>query len=175
MSEPGKGQARGYKWADATSGNELALVHGAYSERRIAPLAEQIATSLLSHPGTPPYLREPSYQPVVRAWSRAEAVVTALWDWLAAQDIETALADTTATDEAEHRTQGKATRRTTSRHVESVLTQLHRHEVRAMNLRSRLGLDPLSRARLGRDIGAARLDLAQVYAEMQKQDEGDES
>ena len=159
-------QARGYRWADATPGNELAMVHGASSERRIAPLADQIAAALLADPDTPPYLLEPSYAAVVRAWSRAEAVVSLLWDWLAEQDIGTALADTTTTDEDERRSRSKSRRHTTSRHVESVLTQLHRHETRAMNLRSRLGIDPLSRARLGKDIAGQRLDLARLFAEI---------
>jgi hypothetical protein len=173
MSEPGKGPARNYSWPAAEPGNQLATVHGARSERRIAPLADQIASSLLSHPDTPPYLREPSYAPAVRAWSRAEAVVSLMWDWLAEQDLDTALADTTTTDEAERTSRGKSSRRTTSRHVESVLTQLHRHEVRAANLRSRLGLDPLSRARLGKDVASQKFDLARLFAEMQATREKD--
>lgn len=170
MSEPGKGPARGYRWKDATPGNELALKHGANSERHVAPLAAQIAASLLDHPETPAYLREPSYAPVVRAWSRAEAVVTLLWDWLDEHDLDAALADLTETDESDKHTKGSSSKHTLSRHVESVLTQLHRHEVRAMNLRSRLGLDPLSRARLGKDVASQRLDLAMLFAEMQRGD-----
>ena len=172
MSEPGKA-ARGYSWPPAEPGNELAMVHGARSERRIAPLAEQIASSLLSHPDTPPYLREPSYAPAVRAWSRAEAVVSLMWDWLAEQDLEAALADSTVTDEAERRSRSKSSRHTTSRHTEAVLTQLHRAETRAMNLRSRLGLDPLSRARLGKDVASQRFDLAMIFAELQATREKD--
>jgi len=166
-------EAPGYRWKDAEPGNQLAMVHGAGSERKVAPLAEQIASSLLSHPDTPPYLREPSYAPAVRAWSRAEAVVSLMWDWLAEQDIEAALADGTVTDEAERRSRSKSTRHTTSKHTEAVLTQLHRHETRAMNLRSRLGLDPLSRARLGKDVASQRFDMARLFAEIQATGEKD--
>jgi hypothetical protein len=154
-------------------GNEAALVHGASSERHIAPRAAQIAADLLNHQGCPPYLKEPGYTPVVRAWSRAEAVVSLLWDWLAEHDLDDALTDLTTVDEDEEHAKGSATRHTVSRRVESVLTQLHRHEVRAMNLRSRLGLDPLSRARLGKDITAQRLDLAQLFAQMTATDRKD--
>ncbi|MGH3276590.1 MAG: hypothetical protein ACRDNZ_19965 [Streptosporangiaceae bacterium] len=156
----------GYKWRDAEPGNELALKHGANSERHVGPLAEQIAAALLSDPDTPPYVREPSYAAAVRAYARAEAVVDLLWRWLAELDPAAAMADTTVTDEDTAFSKGKSSKRTTSRHVESVLTQLHRHETRAMNLRARLGLDPLSRARLGKDIAAQRFDLARVFAEM---------
>ena len=163
--------ARGYSWPPFEPGNEVATVHGAHSERRVGPLAEQIATALLTHPETPPYVREPSYAAVVRAWSRAKAVVELLWRWLAEHDSDAALADLTTTEEDAEFGKGTASKRTTSRHVESVLTQLHRHEVRAMNLRSRLGLDPLSRARLGKDVAAQRVDLARYFAELQNGDD----
>lgn len=166
--------ARGYSWPPFEPGNEVATRHGANSERHVGPLAEQIATALLTHPDTPPYVREPSYAAVVRAWSRAEAVVELLWNWLGEHDLDGALTDLTTTDEDAELSKGSMSKHTTSKHVESVLTQLHRHEVRAMNLRSRLGLDPLSRARLGKDVASQRVDLARLFADMQsaKTDEG---
>lgn len=165
------GDARGYSWPPFEPGNEVATRHGANSERRVGPLAEQLAAALLADQNTPSYIREPSYMSVVRAWSRAEAVVELLWRWLEQHDLDAALTDLTETDEDTEMTKGSASKRTTSRHVESVLTQLHRHEVRAMNLRSRLGLDPLSRARLGKDVAAQRVDLARMFAEMQEGDQ----
>jgi hypothetical protein len=41
---------------------------------------------------------------------------------------------------------------------------LDRLEARAESLRARLGFDPLSRARLGRDTVASELDLARLWA-----------
>jgi hypothetical protein len=161
------GDARGYRWEDATPGNELALQHGANSERRVGPLAEQIAAALLADPNTPQYLREPSYSATVAAWSRAEAVVELLWRWLGEHDFNAAMADATVTKEDSTFGKGTSRKRTSTRHIESVLNQLHRHETRAMNLRSRLGLDPLSRARIGKDVAEAQVDLARVFAEMQ--------
>jgi hypothetical protein len=46
------------------------------------------------------------------------------------------------------------------------LNDLHRFEKRAADGRSRLGLDPLSRARLGRDVTATKLDLAALMARL---------
>lgn len=161
------GDPRGYSWPPFEPGNEVATRHGANSERHVGPLAEQIAAALLNHPETPQYVREPSYAAVVRAWSRAEAVVELLWRWLGQHDLDAALTDLTEADEDATFDKGSSTKHTTSRHVESVLTQLHRHEVRAMNLRSQLGLDPLSRARLGKDVAAQRVDLARLFAELQ--------
>lgn len=160
--------ARGYSWPPFEPGNEVATRHGANSERHVVPLAERIAKELLTAATTPEYLREPSYAAVVRAWSRAEAVVELLWRWLGEHDLDDALTDLTTTDEDTELSKGSASKHTTSRHVESVLVQLHRHEVRAMNLRSRLGLDPLSRARLGKDVAAQRIDLARLFGELQE-------
>jgi hypothetical protein len=46
---------------------------------------------------------------------------------------------------------------------------LHRAEARADRCRSKLGLDPLSAARLGRDIAAGQVDMARLMAEISKQ------
>jgi hypothetical protein len=48
--------------------------------------------------------------------------------------------------------------------VKSAYLLLHRAESRAATLRARLGLDPLSRARLGKDIAAAEVDVARLMA-----------
>ena len=41
-----QGPARGYKWRDAWPGNDLALRHGAHSERKVQPIADELAASL---------------------------------------------------------------------------------------------------------------------------------
>jgi hypothetical protein len=105
-----------------------------------------------------------------------------MWDWFEAHDIDVAMADITDEQEEENRSYSKGddedggnkrrtTRSTRTRHVSSVLDQLHKHETRAMTLRARLGLDPLSRARLGRDLTAARFDLAKAIAELSEQEQ----
>jgi hypothetical protein len=48
--------------------------------------------------------------------------------------------------------------------VAPVLGALRLWEVRAANCRSRLGLDPLSAARLGRDVTAAQVDMARLLS-----------
>jgi hypothetical protein len=166
VSGSGEGPARGYSWPAAAPGNELAVQHGAFSERRLAPRAAQIAEELLTRPDTPAWLKEPSYAPAVSAWARAEAVVSLLWDYLAERDLEAALTDTTELDERH----AKGRTISTARRVEAVLTQLHRHETRAANLRRELGLSPLSRARLGRDIGV-KFDAARLFAAMQESED----
>lgn len=170
-SAPDNRGARGYSWPPFEPGNEVATRHGAHSERHVGPLADRIAAALLADPDTPRYVLEPSYAAAVRAWSRSEAVVQLLWNWLAEHDLDAAMTDLTSTDEDSVISKGRASKQTTSKRIESVLTQLHRHEVRAATLRARLGLDPLSRARLGKDVAAQRIDLARLFSDFQTDEE----
>jgi hypothetical protein len=52
--------------------------------------------------------------------------------------------------------------------VKAAYLLLHRAEARAMSGRARLGLDPLSQARLGRDRAAASVDMAQLMAQLHR-------
>jgi hypothetical protein len=158
-------------------GNAVAEVHGARREGRIGPLAEQFRLRLLASDTTPDYLRDASYTDAIMAYCRALAIVKLLWDWLDGQDIETAMTDLTTEEEDEERSYSRSgdeggsrrrtKRRTVSKHVSSVLDQLHKHETRAMTLRGQLGLTPLSRARMSRDVTAAKFDLARAIAELE--------
>lgn len=144
-------------------GNEIALVHGARSERRVGPLAEQITAAILSDPGTPPYLQDPSYGLTLQSLGRCEAICELLWRFVAAQDVEALLADVTETEEVEtHGEGGTITRRSTSRRVESALNQLRKYEAQAAHLRQHLGLTPLTRSRMAKNILNPNVDLARL-------------
>ena len=132
------------------------MTTGAWSERKIAPLAAEIEQTARSSPSWPSYLDGPEYGAAVTAWARAEAVVNLLWRWLdqhAEQGLDELLADThhEQTDE-QVIGKGRSRRMTTGRRVASVLEQLRRWESAAAGHRARLGLDPLSRAKLGKDV-----------------------
>jgi hypothetical protein len=170
------GPARGYKWPQATKGNELALQHGAYSPRRVGELADDIAAALLESPDTAAYLHNPEWAPLIASYARAQAIVTLMWRWLDSVDTETALGDVTESEETEERDGTKVRRKSTTKHVESVLTQLHRHEVRALNLATQLGLTPVSRARLPRNFGEVQVDIVKLWAaQAAKEQAGDEA
>jgi hypothetical protein len=74
-------EARGYKWADATPGNVLALKHGAYSERAIAERAQLVHASLLE---VAPWCAEDRYLPSVNRYLQATARETLAHDALMA-------------------------------------------------------------------------------------------
>lgn len=157
-----------------TDGNQLARRHGAYSARTVEPLAVEIEQTARTSPAWPTYLTDPSYEPAIRAWATAEAVCELLRRHLAGQDFSEALADHHEEESTETHSKGRSTRRTTGRRTRSALDLLTRWETTAANHRGRLGLDPLSRARLGRDVTSARADLVQMLtAQREARERGD--
>lgn len=137
-------------------GHEQAMVHGAYSERKVGPLAAEIEADARAAEGWPEYLEAALFGPAVKAWARAEAVVSLLWAWLAEQDITSALADTVTEDSEEQHSKSRSTRRMVSRRTASVLETWRKAEAAARTHRQSLGLDPGSQARIGRDLTASR-------------------
>lgn len=128
----------------AQPGNELNLRHGAYSPRRVHPLATELAEHARA---TTPNLSAPQWSAAVWAWARAEAQAQLLSEYLG--DEVGDLAD---------------------EKVRAAYLLLHRAEARADRGRARLGLDPLSAARLGRDTAAASVDVARLMQELEERD-----
>ena len=138
------------------TGNSRALIHGSRNERTVGPRAAALERAARSDPQWPPYLSDSTYRSAVTAWARAEAVAELLWEYLAEQDIGAAM---TALETAEENTtgpgKGPGRKVSTTRRTASALDAWHRAMSTAAGLRKSLGLDPLSRARLGKDVTAA--------------------
>jgi hypothetical protein len=148
-------------------GNKVRLTHGARDPEKVAPIAEQFMTALLEDPETDDYLRKPVMRHEVLAWAWAEAQVTLMRAWLDSDGISAAMTELTTSEETEADSGGGTIRRVSaSRKVSSLMSELHKAEVRAANRRKELGLTPLSRARLGKDIASSTFDLAKYFAEM---------
>lgn len=145
--------ARGYSWPPFEPGNEVALRHGAYSPRKVEPLANELVERVVAQAqaaeSPTPWLRDVTYAPAVWAWARAEARVQLLEEWLMSRG--------SVGVDAEGEVQGAA----------KLLT---RYEASAARARQALGLDPLSRARLGKDVAAAEVDMAKLMAEEAERD-----
>lgn len=144
-----KGQRRPFQ-----SGNELAVQHGAYSPRKIDPLAQELVDLVLQDSDAA-HAHAPSYRYALWAWARAEAQVQLLTEYLSRRGLEG----------------GEGMGDLDDDRVRTAYLLLHRAEARATTGRTRLGLDPLSRARLGRDVAAASVDAARVMAELEKRDQ----
>ena len=132
-------------------GNEMAVKHGAKSPRKVDPIADALATELLADE-TVAYLRAPRYAAAVQAWAQAEAKCGLISNWVDGMPIEQAAASK----------QGQT----------SPLELLRKWETTAQGHRSRLGLDPMSAARLGKDVAQGRqadaaTELTRMRAQME--------
>jgi hypothetical protein len=133
-------------------GNELAATyHGAYSDRRLAPVVEQVLADVLDDPACE-YLKAPRFSAELRSWAVNEARCRLLESYLAKLAAES----------------GDELGDPTSERGRSAWALLHRSETRAQSGRDRLGLSPLSSARIGRDKAAAGIDVAMIMAQLHK-------
>ena len=131
--------ARRYSWPPFEKDHTRSMTHGAYSPRVRDPVSEDLIQVAVN---VAPYLGDPSYRPAVEAWARAEATALLLAAFI---DKHGPL---------DH-----------DGNPRPALEALRQYETLALNHRSRLGLDPLSRARLGRDVTAQRVNLAHLMTQ----------
>jgi hypothetical protein len=127
------------------SGNAVATKHGATSPARIIPRAQTIAEGAAQ---AVPYLRASDFAPALRAWARAEASLELLAEWV----DENGLLDDAG-------------------RPQPWVSTLLRFERLAASHRTRLGLDPASRAKLEHELADAargRFDLGQMLEEGRK-------
>ena len=120
-------------------GHELSTRHGAWSDRKVSPVAERYLATAVE---TVDYLQDPSYLPALSAWARTEARIELLEVWL----DEHGMVD----DE------GK---------VRGAANLLARFEAQAAKQRERLGMDPLSRAKIRQMSASTQVDLAQLMSQ----------
>ena len=139
---------RRYSWPPVEAGNTVSLKHGARSPRIYEPLARDLLEQV---------------RPAVTWWTTADEPT--IWAWAIVESrahlIRTWLEDRGSEVDEE------------TGDVLGASRQLDRLDARCESLRSKLGLDPLSRARLGRDVAAGKVDLARLMAEADDGDEGD--
>lgn len=126
--------ARGYSWPPFAPGHTSSVKHGAESPRLVSQRAERLLEEVAAD--RPSWLGEVDGS-AVRAWAYAEARCAMLREWT---DQHGLLDD-----------RGRPT------HAATLLLQCERQ---AADARARLGFEPLSRARLGRDTAVARAAVA---------------
>lgn len=150
---PAPGVARGYSWPPFEPGNLAAKTHGAWSDRLVDPLAQEIIAEM-----TPVVTWwTPADMPTVAAWARTEARIQLITSWLGEQGGDLHDREVPLGASGHTLTELGA--------VQPAAQHLSKLEARAESLRSKLGLDPLSRARLGKDVAGAQVDMARLMAD----------
>lgn len=135
-------------------GNSLAVTHGAHSPARVDPIAQQYVDEIASDPGTA-YLTAPRFQAALWSWAQAQAKVQLLTEWVDGMSLQQ------AADSARGQT--------------SPLELLRKWMATSQTWAARLGLDPLSAARLGKDVAQGRqADAAAVLTDLRAQHEAAE-
>lgn len=121
-------------------GNTVALVHGVHSDGAVAPVAEAFLRDLGSC--QPDYLADRSFAMALNAWAKAEAQLLLYETWM----------DSLPED-----------RRYTAVGAQSpaIATWSRMSELAARH-RARLGLDPVSRVRIGKALTSAGVDIARL-------------
>lgn len=137
-------------------GHELSLHHGAYSDRGLAPLAEEIERRWRSAPEWPAYLAQSVWdEPVTLATWRA-ARCHRLRAYVNERPVEEWVTDRhQETEETTQVSEGKTRRRTSGQRTRSAMDLLDRQEKGLLEALSALGLTPTSAARLGRNVVVA--------------------
>lgn len=129
-------------------GHELSTRHGAYSPRKVDPLAREIVEAILEDPTTPMHVTAAAYRLELWALGRAEARVQLLTEWL-----DEVAGDRLVAPPGSHR-------------VKAANLELHRAETRAASARSRLGLTPVSAAKLGKNVAQGQVAQADMALRM---------
>lgn len=133
------------------AGNTLSTTHGAYSPRRTDPIAHAFIEELGNSDATS-YLLAPQFKAAVWSWASAQAKVQVLTEWVDGMAIEDAASSV--------------------RGQTSPLELLRKWMATSQTWASRLGLDPLSAARLGKDVAQGKqADIAGELTRMRLQHE----
>lgn len=118
--------------------------HGAYSPRKVDPLAQDILDVLLADDTVPTYVKAPAYRLELISLARAEAKVQLIEEWLTDQASEKHPMGDLGDDR-----------------VQAAYLQLHRASTRAASSRTRLGLTPASATRMGKNLAQGQAAAAQ--------------
>ena len=116
-------------------GNSLSVKHGIKSPSRVDPIAHGYIAEIVSDPTTS-YLGQPRFSAALWSWASAQAKVQLLTLWV----------DDMPIDVQTYSGKGQT----------SPLELLRKWMATAQTWASRLGLDPLSAARLGKDVSQSR-------------------
>ena len=155
LAEPGNGS-----WQQFQPGSEVRLTHGtdrrgARVAERLSPVAQVVTSELLGMPQCPDWLKDPSFTYSIAGWANAEARLLLYETWMDAQS-----------DEVKYLATGAQ---------EPLISRWTRLSELAARHRGRLGLDPVSRVRIGKALTSAGVDIAKLAAMEYGRQQDDES
>lgn len=148
------------------AGNEVALSHGAYVPAVVNPLAEAKLEWYLG-PDWPEHVKLPYLRPTLWDLAVTEVQIELLDRRIQEQGIDDANAEFTTTVERVTGSMegGTFKRKAKSKKTTATLETRRRLASHRLNLLKELGLTPMARAKLGKDVSATAVNLADVFTE----------
>ena len=157
--------ARHYTWPPFVEGNEVATTHGAWSPRLVAPVAVELERQAREDPSWPSYLNDASYDAAIADLYWTEAQILRMRAWQAGEDVAELITEVTDTEGTEQVSKGRVSRRSTSRRRGASLDSMLRLMAHAHAVRKELGLTPMSRFRMRRDVAATEVSLVELLTQ----------
>ena len=133
-----------------TLGNEAAVQHGGASRRAVV-LARSLVNAVLEDPDMPQHLRSPAFRHSLEAWARLQTMADMIFPWMADLEIDEMTAPQGRIGNGKSR-------------LELYLIA----EKSAATARARLGLDPVSYAKIKKDLGIAANASEDALAKLAK-------
>jgi hypothetical protein len=150
-------------------GNQMALVHGAFSPGIVQPLVDQRLEAWLGDPDFPEYAKKPSQRFTLRSLARVEVRLELIYEAIEEMNLEDSLSEVSQTREKVTGGPDATVQRRRSRTEKRADydERARRWETYRLNLLKELGLTPMAQTKMGRDVAAATVDLAQLIQQQQ--------
>lgn len=148
------------------AGNDAALSHGAYVPAMVNPLAERKLEWYLG-PDWPEHVKVPYLRPTLWDLAVTETQIEMLDRRIVDQGIDDANAEFTTTVErvTGSMESGDFKRTAESRKTTATLETRRRLATHRLNLLKELGLTPMARAKLGKDVSSTAVNMASIFTE----------
>jgi hypothetical protein len=145
-------------------GNDVALSYGAYAPAVVTPRAESMLEELLEDPDFPEYAKARMSRPLLLRLCQVRVRIALWWEAVEDQGVgagdEVTLTQETVTGGGESGPMKRRGRSVKSTPAEETLRRWVAQEEKLCTV---LGLTPVARARMGRDVSAAASSLADLW------------
>ena len=154
-------------------GDKLSLQHGAYSPDIYEPYVDALIEIWLDDPDFPDYAKAPAQRDTLRSMARVQSRLNLMYREISEMTMDETLTEVT---EARETVRGGGesgqpmTRKSRQKKTADYDDRLRRWETLRLNLAKELGLTPMAQTKMGRNVAATSVDLAQLIQQATEED-----
>lgn len=157
-------RASGRSAQPAKPGDKIALQHGAYSSDVVQPLVEARLTAWLADKDFPEYAKALPQRFTLRSLARVEVRLDLLYARVEEMELDESLSELQETHETvrgggDNGPLKRNAKQTKRRDLDDAI---RRWETLRLNISKELGLTPMAQTKMGRNVAATTVDLAQL-------------